>query len=164
NDVGVGLLPSVRSNNFLANTFVGNVRDVSVSGGGTALANRWAGNRWDGAAAWDADGDGALDLPYRIDRLSDDLFARYPDLRLYELSPAALALDALGRFFPLLEPEAIVVDSSPAPFGGGRELTVLERREVDKSFDAGTGSGPLAALLWLALAGTSLWGARRWSL
>ena len=51
NDVGIELLPSVRENNFGGNRFAGNVRDVSVSGGGTALANHWSGNIWDGAAA-----------------------------------------------------------------------------------------------------------------
>jgi nitrous oxidase accessory protein len=162
NDVGVGLLPSVRDNNFDGNTFIGNVRDVSVSGGGSALANRWAGNHWDGAAAWDADGDGALDLPYRIDRLSDDLFARYPDLRLYELSPAALALDALGRFFPLLEPKPIVVDSTPAPQAGSMEPGAVGPMEDGAS--QSSGRSPLAAVLWLGLAGISLWGARKWPL
>ena len=162
NDVGVALLPSVRDNHFLQNTFIGNVRDVSVSGGGTALANRWAGNRWDGAAAWFADGDGTLDLPYRIDRLSDDLFARYPDLRLYEFSPAALALDALGRFFPLLEPRPIVVDSTPQPLAVdvGRSAVGL----MEDGARQGAGGSPLVAVLWLGLAGVSLWGARKWPL
>ena len=164
NDVAVDLLPSVRENDFSRNTFVSNIRDVSVSGGGTALANRWGGNRWDNAAAWDADDDGALDQPYRIDRLSDDLFARYPDLRLFELSPAAMALDALGRFFPLLEPQPIVVDSTPRPMPRRVEMSdVGLGRPADsrKSRQRGT---PLIAALWLGLAGVSLWGARKWPL
>ncbi len=164
NDVAVNLMPSVRSNRFAANSFVGNVRDVSVSGGGTALANAWTGNHWDVAPAWDDDGDGRLDTPYRIDRLSDDLFARHPDLRLFELSPAALALDALGRFFPLLEPEPIVVDSAP--------LVGTDRPPPsDVGVGAGAGTqrrpargGAAMAAVGLGLAAFAAWGAWRWSL
>ncbi len=164
NDVGIDLLPSVRENEFGQNTFVSNIRDVSVSGGGTAIANRWSGNCWDNAAAWDGDGDGDLDQPYRIDRLSDDLFARYPELRLFELSPAAVALDALGRFFPLLEPLPIVVDSTPRTMPRRVELSdVGLGRSADPSKRRGRGA-PLIAALWLGLAGISLWGARKWPL
>jgi nitrous oxidase accessory protein len=164
NDVAVDLLPSVRENDFSRNTFVSNIRDVSVSGGGTALANRWGGNRWDNAAAWDADGDGDLDQPYRIDRLSDDLFARYPDLRLFELSPAAMALDALGRFFPLLEPQPIVVDSVPRPMPRRIEMSEVGLGNTAESEKTRPRGAPLIAALWLALAGASLWGARKWPL
>lgn len=160
NDVAVELLPSVRANGFIDNTFVGNIRETVVSGGGNALANRWSGNRWEKAADWDRDGDGVLDRPYRIDRLSDDLFARYPALRLYELSPATLALDALGRFFPLLEPEPIVVDSAPRPLPEALEAKPLGS-ELGRRQPRG-GAGPLAALVALGLAGLSAWGAWRW--
>lgn len=164
NDVGVELLPSVRENDFAKNDFVANLRDVSVSGGGTALANGWAGNRWDNAAGWDSDEDGRLDLPYRIDRLSDDVFARYPELGLYELSPAALALDALGRFFPLLKPQPIVVDSVPLLAAGRPELREVGWGGMAESKRSTGGRGPLAAIAWLALAGVAMWGARRWPL
>ncbi len=164
NDVGVGLLPSVRANTFESNTFMANVRDVTVTGGGTALANRWAGNHWDGAAAWDSDGDGHLDAPYRIDRLSDDLFARHPDLQLFELSPAALALDALGRFFPLLEPQPVVIDSLPrqrARVSGPRTFAAAGR--VPSRDGPAPGRRAVAAF-WLGLAVFAAWGAWRWSL
>jgi hypothetical protein len=140
------------------------MRDVSVSGGGTALGNRWAGNRWDGAAAWDADGDGELDLPYRVDRLSDDLFARDPELRLFELSPAAAALDALGRFFPLLEPQPIVVDSTPRPLAERARMEDLGPEGLRAAPRRSSCRAPLAAVLWSGLAAISLWGTRRWPL
>lgn len=162
NDVGVSLLPSVRSNVFTANSFLGNVRDVSVSGGGTALANGWNGNYWDDAAAWDVDGDGRLETPHRIDRLSDDLFARHPDLRLFEMSPAALALDALGRFFPLLEPQPIVVDSAPRAAAWPRSAEI-GRGEHPASRGPSKRAGA-AALLGVGLAAVAAWGAWRWSL
>lgn len=164
NEIAVELLPSVRDNDFSGNVFTANLRPVSVSGGGTALANDWRGNHWDDATAWDADSDGVLDQPYRIDRLSDDLFARHASLRLYELSPAALALDALARFFPLLEPKPIVVDSAPRPLPER-----LERFSVGAPAGSGNGSRGSAGATWaaivaLGLAGVSLWGAFRWPL
>ncbi len=162
NDVGVSLLPSVRSNVFAANSFLGNVRDVSVSGGGTALANGWRGNHWDDAAAWDDDADGRLDTPHRIDRLSDDLFARYPDLRLFEMSPAALALDALGRFFPLLEPQPIVVDSTPRAAGRPRSTQI--GLGEDEASRGPSKRASAVALLGVGLAAVAVWGAWRWSL
>jgi nitrous oxidase accessory protein len=164
NDVGIELLPSVRRNDFGGNSFIANVRDVSVSGGGTALANRWKGNHWDAAASWDADGDGDLDLPYRIDRLSDDLFARHPDLQLFELSPATLALDALGRFFPLLEPRPIVVDSTPRPPRRPLQLAELGLGDGGAPQRTAPRGAPLIAALWLGLAGISVWGVRKWPL
>jgi len=164
NDRAVELLPSVHSNDFVENTFVANVREVAVSGGGTALANNWRGNRWDEASAWDADGDGTLDRPYRIDRLSDDLFARHPSLRLYELSPAALALDALGRFFPLLEPKPIVIDSQPRPLPDELERIAVGADEGANSGRSSKRRAPLAAAVGLGLAALAAWGASRWPL
>ena len=168
NDVGVGLLPSVRENNFSDNTFLANVRDVSVSGGGTALANRWAANGWDGATAWDADGDGYLDFPYRIDRLSDDLFARHPELRLFEFSPASLTLDALGRFFPMLEPKPLVIDSTPRLLPNRlvlpTDLGLAKANAAREEREAPLGPAPLASILWLGLAGLSIYGVWKWPL
>lgn len=166
NDAAISPLPSVHDNDFVENTFTGNVRDVTVSGGGTAMANVWRGNFWDKAAAWDPDEDGVADVPRRIDRLSDDLFARHPRLRLYELSPAALALDALGRFFPLLEPQPIVVDSaprtSPVPLAWSQQPGPGEASEGTTDHD--DGPRPLQLAFWLVISGTSLWGAWRWRL
>jgi nitrous oxidase accessory protein len=168
NDVGVGLLPSVRENNFSDNTFLANVRDVSVSGGGTALANRWVANGWDGAAAWDADGDGLVDFPYRIDRLSDDLFARHPALRLFEFSPAALTLDALGRFFPLLEPKPLVIDSTPRLLPNRldlpAEIGLASATARPAARTAPPRRAPWASVLWLGLAGLSIYGVWKWPL
>lgn len=114
NDVGVSLLPSVHSNEFTGNAFVENMGPVTVSGGGDALENRWRDNYWSAYAGFDEDGDGVGDTPYRHERVADALFARHPELRWLVLSPAAGALDLLGRLFPLLKPQPIVVDSAPA--------------------------------------------------
>lgn len=113
NDIGVSLLPSVQRNRFVGNTFLDNVKPVAVSGGGSALRNTWTENFWSEYAGFDENEDARGDNPYRHDRLSDDLLAEHERLRLYELSPATVVLNAVGRLFPLLQPEPIVVDSTP---------------------------------------------------
>lgn len=113
NETGVSLLPSVRENHFTDNTFLGNITPVSVSGGGTALRNRWHGNYWSDYAGFDDDRDGRGDSPFVDVRLADELMAKHPALRWFGLSLAAEAVDVMGRVFPLLQPEPVVVDSSP---------------------------------------------------
>ncbi|MDX1395172.1 MAG: nitrous oxide reductase family maturation protein NosD, partial [Gemmatimonadota bacterium] len=113
NDLGVSLLPSVHSNDFRDNAFVENTTPVAVTGGGDALANTWEGNHWSEYAGFDENGDGIGDTAFRHDRVADALFARRPELRWLTLSPAAGTLDLLGRLFPLLEPEPIVIDPAP---------------------------------------------------
>lgn len=113
NDVGVSLLPSVHHNVFRGNQFVDNVQPVSVSGGGSALANEWSGNYWSEYAGFDPDGDGFGNTPFVHDRLSDDLLAKHPGLQLFSASLAVIAINTLSRVLPLLEPQPIVVDSLP---------------------------------------------------
>lgn len=143
NDVGVSLLPSVHDNVFTENTFLDNLRPVAVTGGGTALANRWTGNYWSDYASFDTDGDGIGDRPYVYARLSGDLLARHDELAVFTLSPATAALDLVGRIFPLLEPQPVVVDSFPR-----LHQTTLARSA------AGTGR-PVSAVWFAAIAGAA---------
>jgi hypothetical protein len=53
------------------------------------------------------------DTPFRFDRLSDDILATHDDLQVLELGLAVTALNTLSRVLPLLQPEAVVIDSSP---------------------------------------------------
>lgn len=116
NGSAVRMLPSVAGNDFRANSFVGNRRPVEVSGGvghDQAAQNGWRGNHWSGYAGFDRDADGVGDTPYRYARLTDDLLSRHPELQLYGGSPVMPILEAVRRFFPLLEPEPVVIDSAP---------------------------------------------------
>jgi nitrous oxidase accessory protein len=113
NDLGVALLPSVKANVFESNTFLENVVPIAVTGGGTALGNTWRGNHWSGYAGFDADDDGFGDTPFVYERLSDDLFAKHKQLKIFNMGPAALSLDIVSRVLPLLQPTAVVVDSTP---------------------------------------------------
>lgn len=125
NGSAVRMLPSVTGNVFEGNSFVDNRRPVEVSGGvgrDQADRNAWDGNHWSGYAGFDRDDDGVGDTPYRYARLTDDLLSRHPALRLYEASPVMPVVEALRRFFPLLEPEPVFVDGTPR-----LEAAALER-------------------------------------
>ncbi len=113
NDVGVSLLPSVHSNRFSGNTFLDNVRPVTVTGAGTAVANDWRDNYWTEYAGFDRDGDRLGDTPFIYERLSDDLFAKHEALQLFSFAPSTAALNTLGKVFPLLRPTAVAIDSAP---------------------------------------------------
>lgn len=117
NDIGVNMLPSVRHNAFSDNSFVENEQQVAVAGGGRLPDNLWTvedrGNYWSDYAGFDADGDGQGDIPYRADRLFEDMLERRPELRLFIFSPAAGAIDFAARAFPLVKPQPKVVDERP---------------------------------------------------
>lgn len=145
NGSAVRTLPSVTGNRFRGNSFVGNRRPVQVSGGvgrDQVDRNEWHGNHWSGYAGFDRDGDGVGDTPYRHARLADDLLSRYPELQLYEASPVMSVVEAVRRFFPLLEPEPVLVDSAPR-----LAADALDRWATDPPVTlrgAGAGAGAVA--------------------
>ncbi len=117
NDIGVNLLPSVRHNQFTQNSFVENQQQVSITGGGVMPDNTWAtadaGNYWSDYAGYDAAGDGRGDLAYRSEKLFENLMDARPELRLFLFSPAANAVDFAAKAFPLVRPQAKLVDDNP---------------------------------------------------
>ncbi|MCA9972629.1 MAG: nitrous oxide reductase family maturation protein NosD, partial [Anaerolineales bacterium] len=117
NDIGVEMLPAVRHNQFSGNSFVDNEEQVAIAGGGTPGVNEWSaagqGNYWSDYAGYDLDGDGRGELPYRSNRLFENLMQREPALRLFLYSPATNALDFAARAFPLVQPQPKLVDERP---------------------------------------------------
>jgi nitrous oxidase accessory protein len=114
NDVGVSILPNVRRGSFLDNSFVENQQQVEVAGGGgDAAANLWRGHFWSSYVGYDGDGDGRGDVPFRADRLFEDLADRRPLLKLFLYSPAKEALEVAARTLPLIRPRPKVVDEAP---------------------------------------------------
>lgn len=117
NDMGVKLMPSVRRNHFVGNSFKDNQEQVSVGGSGTLKDNLWSvdgvGNYWSDYAGFDADNDGVGDIPYVSDKLFEDLMGRNPSLRLFLYSPAAQSVDFAARALPMVRPQAKMTDSSP---------------------------------------------------
>lgn len=115
NAVGVRLLPAVKGNVFVGNDFIDSRRPVEITGGsgGRGSQNEWTSNYWTSYAGFDSDGDGFGDTPFEYARIADEWVARHPALQIFTFSPAVQALDVLGRFFPLLRPQPVAVDSTP---------------------------------------------------
>jgi nitrous oxidase accessory protein len=117
NDVGVALQALTRRNTISRNIFQENTTQVSTAGGGELTGNWWhsegLGNYWSDYAGYDADGDGVGDLPYRSQSTFENLMDTQPELRLFQLSPAADAIDLAARAFPLFQPRPKMSDDHP---------------------------------------------------
>ena len=118
NDIGVEMLPSVRHNEFVGNSFVENEEQVSIAGsGGLFGANSWTvggeGNFWSDYAGFDADADGQGDIEYKSERLFENLMEQAPELRLFLYSPATNAIDFAAKAFPAVRPRPKLVDERP---------------------------------------------------
>jgi nitrous oxidase accessory protein len=116
-DVGVALQPLSQRIRFWENAFIGNRTQVQVLGTGTAEGNEWSvdgrGNYWDDAVAYDRDGEGTSDIPYRLDSTYEALADRHPVLAFFDGTPGAEALDAAARLFPIFAPRPRLVDPHP---------------------------------------------------
>jgi nitrous oxidase accessory protein len=117
NEIGVEMLPLVTRNVFTNNIFQENREQVAIAGGGELRGNDWSrdgwGNYWSDYAGFDADGDRVGDLVYRSTSLYENLLEQYPELRLFQLSPATDALDLAARAFPVFQPRAKMADEHP---------------------------------------------------
>jgi len=117
NDIGVQMMPAVRNNYFVSNSFIENGEQIAVAGGGLLKGNVWTvaeqGNFWSDYAGYDADDDGSGDIVYKSERLFEDLMQREPELRLFVHSPAVNALDFAAKAFPSVRPQPKLEDNSP---------------------------------------------------
>lgn len=117
NEVGALLLPDVHDNQYTDNIFLENNEQVGISGGGELSQNQWAfggkGNYWSDYAGFDSNGDQLGDLPYQSKSLFEDLMGQYPELRLFQLSPATAALDLAAKAFPIFQPRSKMSDPHP---------------------------------------------------
>lgn len=117
NEIGLGLLPSTRQNTWTENAFIDNIQNVTVLGGGELRDLTWSvegrGNYWSDYAGYDANGDGAGDLPYRSQQLFESLMDDHPNLRLFLFSPAAMAIDFASDAFPAVRPRVKFEDDAP---------------------------------------------------
>jgi nitrous oxidase accessory protein len=88
-----------------------------VAGGGDLTRNEWAvdgrGNYWSDYAGYDADADEIGDLPYAAKSLYESLAGAHPELRLFQLGPAADALDLAAKAFPIFAPQPKMADPHP---------------------------------------------------
>ncbi len=109
-DIAIVLYGSSSENRFEGNAFIGNLSPLALFARRTDT--RFDGNYWSDNDAPDLDGDGRSDRPFTLGSLFDHLRGNLTAADLMAQSPAALALSAAERAFPVLE--AIqVADGSP---------------------------------------------------
>mgnify|MGYP001166053400 CR=1 FL=1 len=117
NEIALVLLPNVRHNVYTENVFLENGEQLSIAGGGELAQNEWAldgrGNYWSDYHGFDGDGDAIGDMPYVSQSLYEDMAARHPELRLFQLSPAADAIDLAAKAFPIFAPRPLLEDPHP---------------------------------------------------
>jgi len=100
-DVAIVLYGSSSGNRFEGNAFLGNLTPLTLFARRTDTV--FDGNYWSGNDAPDLDGDGRSDLPYTLGSLFDHLRGNLTAADLMAQSPAAIALAAAERAFPVLD-------------------------------------------------------------
>jgi nitrous oxidase accessory protein len=105
NDVALQIYGSSSKLNFSGNRFVENLSPLRVIG--KSANARWEidglGNFWSDYDGYDLDGDNVGETPHRIQNVFEYLEGNYPRLRIYLTSPAAQALAAAERAFPVIQ-------------------------------------------------------------
>jgi nitrous oxidase accessory protein len=160
NDIALTMLPNTHHNVYSENIFLENSEQVSVAGEGELTENQWAvdgrGNYWSDYTGYDADRDGVGDVPYASKSLYENLMDKHPELRLFQLSPAADALDLAAKAFPIFQPQPKMADPSPLteppalpPVRG------IPQPPVAQNLAAALGMLLVAALILFAAAGTA---------
>ncbi len=155
NDVGLALQPLSRRIRFWENAFLGNRSQVQVLGTGTAEGNVWSvdgrGNYWSDAIAYDTNGDGVSEIPYRIESTYEVLADRYPALAFFDTSPAAEAIDLAARLFPIFAPRPKLTDPHPLVQAPLTAWTRTDEAAGGSGFTvAGAGLFALAAIAVIA--------------
>jgi nitrous oxidase accessory protein len=109
-DQAIVLYDSSGDNTFEGNAFIANFTPLALVGRRTDT--RFAGNYWSDHLQPDLDGDGIADRPYRLSNVFDHLRGNLTAADLFAHGPAARALGAAERAFPVLD-LIPVVDERP---------------------------------------------------
>lgn len=112
-DIGVHFTGGSERNSITEGAFIGNRTQVKYVG------TRWVewssegrGNFWSDNPAYDLDGDGIADAPYKPNDMVDQVMWRYPTAKLLLTSPSVRVLRWAQGQFPALHPGG-VIDSAP---------------------------------------------------
>lgn len=104
NDIALQMFQNSERNLFTENNFIDNLNPLTLVGKRTRTA--WSsggrGNHWSAYEGYDLDHDGVGDIPMKIQNVFDYLEGHRPNLRLYLYSPAAQALAAAAKAFPII--------------------------------------------------------------
>jgi nitrous oxidase accessory protein len=101
-DQAIVLYDSSHENVFEGNAFVANFTPLALVGRRTDT--RFDGNYWSDHREPDLDGDGIAERPYRLSNVFDHLRGNLTAADLFARGPAATALGAAERVFPVLAP------------------------------------------------------------
>jgi nitrous oxidase accessory protein len=111
NDIGVYLSNGSEQNVFVGNAFVRNIdhvwqppfdRDLGSRGPNAFYEDR-RGNYWSDYAGADADGNGLGDTPYHETDVYGYVVDRYPEAKVFALSPAVSLLRKTEELLPVLD-------------------------------------------------------------
>ncbi len=101
-------------NYFIHNDYVGNLKDIRVSGG--MLDKRrgyWEMNYWDRYQGFDENHDGIGDLPFYELKYSGILTEDNPSLRIFNGSPLFTFIKFIEKLIPFSQPSILLVDKKP---------------------------------------------------
>lgn len=157
NDTGVGVLPSSRANLYFENSFVENLEQVTVLGGGElGDGNVWnqdgVGNYWSDYSGYDANGDGVGDVPYRSAAMSEQLRRSHPQLQLFRFSLAETSIDFASEAVPLFERNAVLEDTRPLV----KPIVPMEAPEIQNEQSV-VRTGVISVTLILGVAASMWW-------
>lgn len=107
--VGIHFTAGSERNEILGNAFIGNRVQVKYVGTKWVVwSNAKGGNYWSDNAAFDFDGDGIADTPYRPNDTMDHILWTQPAARLLLGSPAVQLVRWSQRAFPALLPGGVI--------------------------------------------------------
>ncbi|MBX3623084.1 MAG: nitrous oxide reductase family maturation protein NosD [Rhizobacter sp.] len=111
--IGIHFTAGSEGNTLSGNAFVGNRTQVKyVSTRFVDWASQGRGNYWSDNPAYDLDGDGIADRPYRPNDVMDQLLWTLPAARALTHSPAVQVVRWAQARFPALQPGGLI-DSAP---------------------------------------------------
>lgn len=105
NDIAMLMFSSSEHNVFTENNFVDNLSPMQLIGKNTTTqwSSNGVGNFWSDYDGYDLNEDGIGDKPHKVQNVFEYMEGNYPRLRLYLNSPAAQALAAAEKTFPIFK-------------------------------------------------------------
>ena len=153
-DQAIVLYDSSHDNRFDGNAFLENFTPLWLIGRRTDTA--FDGNYWSDHGEPDLDGDGIAERPYRLSNVFDHLRGNLTAADLFARAPAASAVGAAERAFPILDdipvldhrPLARMPHLSGVPVAAGRETIPAARTTTAALLLLVAGVGVLVAGGW----------------